>query len=472
MAIRPTQGRIFDLIQAGIQQNTAKLIRAQEQAATGKRIVRASDDPVGTSVSLSLRRQIGAIESFVASTSSARPEVEQASARLQEGSDVLSEIRALMVQGMNGALNGRDREAIASQIELLEGQLLDIANTRSGDSYLFAGTATSTQPFVEETIDGELRVVYRGNDEQQRVLTGRDAEVALNVTGREVFAKFSYTDTEIGDVTGIASGTTADSGSGYGRVIVRQDGTVGALGAGVAFAAGAEDTLVGDRDVVIDAAAGTIQLGGGTPVTIPTPLPDALSVADENGARVSFDLTGWTGVDDTSTVTGQASLSLDGSNYTSVNFTETDLRLENANTGAVIHVNTTELVEAGEDLVTFAGTPSLFDTIRGAVADLRMSEDTDRTTILKRLEARLGELDRSQDDLLIGLGKLGSAAQRIDVAATRLEDLEVTVEGLISNVEDADYADLALELQRAEQTLQLAQATGARLMQQTLLNYL
>ena len=34
MTIRPTQGRIFDLIQDGITSNTAKLIRAQEQ--TGK----------------------------------------------------------------------------------------------------------------------------------------------------------------------------------------------------------------------------------------------------------------------------------------------------------------------------------------------------------------------------------------------------------------------------------------------------
>ena len=48
----------------------------------------------------------------------------------------------------------------------------------------------------------------------------------------------------------------------------------------------------------------------------------------------------------------------------------------------------------------------------------------------------------------------------------------MTVDGLISNVEDADFAEVALDLQRAEQTLMLAQATGARLMQQSLLNYL
>lgn len=471
MSLRPTQGRIYDQIRSGIQLNTARLIRAQEQASSGKRIVRASDDAIGTSVALSLRRQIGAIESFVSSTASARPEVEQASARLQEGTGVLTDIRALMIQGMNGALNARDREAIASQIELLEGQLLDIANTRSGDSYLFAGTATSTQPFVAELVGGEERIVYRGNDELQRVLTGRDAEVILNVPGSDIFGRYDYSGTRMGDLTGIASGTTADSGRGYEELIVRQDGTTGVMGAGLALGS-AEDSIVGDRVLTVDAANRTIQLGSGAPMDIPDPLPSNLSVIDEGGAWAHIDMSAWDGTSFTTTLTGAASLSLDGIDYTPVTLTETDLRLGSQTTGAVLHVDTTGLRQAGQELITFEGTSNLFDTIRGAVRDLRQPDGTDRIEVIKRLEARLSELDRSQDDLLIGLGKLGAASQRIDVAATRLEDLQLTVEGLISTVEDADFTDLALDLQRAEQTLQLAQATGARLMQQSLLNYL
>ncbi len=472
MTIRPTQGRIFDLIRDGINANTAKLIRAQEQAASGKRIVRASDDAVGTSVALSLRRQIGAIESFVASTSAARPAVEQASARLQEGSGVLAEVRGLLIQGMNGALSLEDREAVASQIELLEGQLLDIANTRSGDSYLFGGTATSTQPFQVVTVNGQEQVVYRGNDEQQRVFTGRGADVALNVTGREVFGKFEFSGTTITDRTGITGGTTANSGSGFEELYVRQDGTTGAMGAGVTLVNGGSDTLTGDRTLVIDGANGTIQLGSGPALQIPSPPPASFTVRDEFNATVELDLSAWSGGALSTTLTGAASVSIDNVNYTSVNFTETDLRLTSATTDTVMHVDTTALVRAGSDLVTFEGTASLFDTIRGAVADLRQDEGADRQSIIRRMQKRLGEFDRNQDNLLVGLGKLGAATQRIDVAATRLEDLEVTVSGLISNVEDVDFAEVALDLQRAEQTLQLAQATGARLAQQTLLNFL
>ena len=385
MTIRPTQGRIFALVSDGINANTAKLIRAQEQASSGKRIVRSSDDPIGTSVALSLRRQIGAIESFVASTEGARPDVEQASSRLQEGSGVLAEIRSLMIQGMNGALNAQDRSAVATQIELLESQLLDIANTRSGDSYLFAGTATDVEPFQASTVNGSSVITYEGNEEQQRVLTSRGAALILNVTGSEVFSAYDYTSTEYGNVTGIASGTTADSGSGYEELTVRQDGTTGTVGQGVALV-GSGDTLVGTQPLSIS-SAGTIQLGAGEAVTIPTPYPASLSVPDENGARINVDLSGWSGLDFDTTVAGAASLSLDGITYTPVDFTETDLRIESATTGAVLHVNTTGLNVAGEELATFAGTPSVFETIRGAVADLRMPEGTNRIEILDRMQA-------------------------------------------------------------------------------------
>ncbi|MGB0331601.1 MAG: flagellar hook-associated protein FlgL [Planctomycetota bacterium] len=471
MSIRPTQGRIFDLVQRGIERNTSRLIRAQEQASSGRRIVRASDDPVGSSVSLSLRRQRGAIEAYSTSTASAKPIVEQASSRLQDGVNLVGDIRALMIQGMNGALSAQDRRSIATQLELLEGQLLDIANTRSGDRFLFSGTATEERPFVEEAVGDQSRIVFRGNDQRQRVQTGRDADVAINVSGQEVFGKFAYTDTDLTSTTGIKSGTTADSGTGYLELIVQQNGTAGAMGAGITLVDVA-DTLVGSQPLDVDGGARTVQLGTGEILDIPTPAPSTMTVRDENGATVELDLSGWGGGNLNTTLTGAASVSIDGVNFTPVNLTETDLLLRSQSTGARLHVDTTGLNVAGSDLVTFSGTPSVFDTIRGVVADLRMPEGTDRLVLSKRLQTRLGELDRSERDMISSMGRLGTAAQQIDIASSRLEDLDVSVRSLISEVEDADFAEVALDLQRSEQTLQLAQATGSRLMQQSLLRFL
>jgi flagellin-like hook-associated protein FlgL len=50
--------------------------------------------------------------------------------------------------------------------------------------------------------------------------------------------------------------------------------------------------------------------------------------------------------------------------------------------------------------------------------------------------------------------------------------METHLASLLSSTEDADLSSTILEMSKAEQTLQLAQATGSRLLNTTLLNYL
>lgn len=472
MQVRPTQSSMYSLVRRGLMSNTMKLVRAQEQTATGRRILRPSDDAGGASVAMSLRRQIGNLETFVAATSGARPQVDLAASRLEEGSGLITEARELIIQGMNGSLADGDREQIATQLELLNQQLLDVANSQSGDRYLFAGTDTSTRPFELTDVAGQRRVVYRGNTDGQRILIGREATLEVSANGADLFARDAYSATVYGDLTGIKPGTGGDTGYGYQMLDVRQDGTSGAVSEGIQLANLGSDTMIGDRALVVDATARTVQLGAGAPMAIPNPAPANLRVVDEHGAEVRLDMSGWTGAGMTTTLTGAASLSYDGTNYTPVTLAETSLQLVNAATGSVIHVDTTELVRAGREQATFAGTPNLFDTLQGIVDDLRNGAGVDRNEMVDRVGVRLREFDRSQSDLLLGLGKLGATSKRIQTSEERLLDLRVDVQGLVSNIEDADFSQTALDLTRAEQTLQLAQATGSRVIQQSLLNFL
>ena len=71
-----------------------------------------------------------------------------------------------------------------------------------------------------------------------------------------------------------------------------------------------------------------------------------------------------------------------------------------------------------------------------------------------------------------GLGALAARSQRLNDADTRLDDVDVHLQSDLSGVEDADLSSVVLDLTRAEQTLQVTQAAGARLLETTLLNYL
>ena len=473
MALRPTQRSTYALIHSGLILNQTRLARAQQEIATGKRILAPSDDAVGTAFTMSVRRQQAALSGWLSAIGGARPYVSTASSELQQGSNLVADARARIVEGMNGTLSASDRESIATAIEVVYDSLLEIANARSGDRYLFSGTATDTRPFVESSEGGRRVVRYAGDSSEQTILVARDVEIEINVTGRAVFAAEEFSGVGYGSLTGIAGGTSADSGAGYHDLHLRHDATVGTPGAGIALAGGgAQDSILGDHTLVVDATAGTVQLGDGAPQSIPSPLPASFAVRDADGSQVVLDFTGWTGADTAAVLTGQGSIALNDGAFQAITLTETDLELVDASSGAVLHVDTTGVTRAGTELVTYGGAANLFDTLRGAIDDLRNGSDLEPSEIHARLADRLVELDRNHRSLLGQLGRLGVREQRLDATEARLNDLTVHLESLRSSVEDADVAEVVLELSRAEQTLQIAQATGARLIQRTLLNFL
>jgi flagellar hook-associated protein 3 FlgL len=164
-------------------------------------------------------------------------------------------------------------------------------------------------------------------------------------------------------------------------------------------------------------------------------------------------------------------VSLDGSNYTPINLTETNLQLKDAATGSIIHVDTTSVVRSGQELVTFGGTSNVFDMLAGMAADLRSTNLTN-DEIQQRLGARLGELDSQHNNLLVGLGSLGARSARIADVQDRLQTRTVDIESRLSDVQDVDITKAVLDLTRTQQTLQLAESTGAKILQTTLLDYL
>lgn len=476
MNIRPTQASKFALVNSGLSLNFAKLALSQERIATGKRILRPSDDVIGTAKSLSTRKQMSQIGNYYQAIESSRPYLESASSSLQDVSGILTEARALLTQGMSGTLNDSDRALIGGQLEQLVDQLVDVANSQFGDRYLFGGTLSNDPPFAFETTNGVRRVVYRGDDEVQRVKIGSGTEVGINIPGSDIFGLFEYAGAKLSGLTGATLGTSANQGTGYADLIFRHDATVGTPGAGIALAnAGDDDTILQDHLLTVDATAGTVTLGNGASVPIPQ-VGDAdysdFVVKTADGAEVHLDFTGYTGVDTSATLSGAGSVSLEGTNFSPLSFTETDLELIDSDRGIVVHLDTKNVNRAGSELLSFQGGVSIFDALQGAASDLKNSSGLGSSDFLARMTDRLTEMDRNQENALSALGTLGARTERLNDSAERLSAMDLSLQGVLSKIEDADLATVALELSRAEQTLQLAQMTGSRLLQNSLLNFL
>src|SRR5690242_8517497 len=100
MNIRPTQSSNYELVRSGLNLNLAKLIRAQEQASTGKRLLRPSDDPIAAATVLALQRQLGDVSRYSKAIETARPLLEQGMGALNEASSIMTEARGLAIQGL------------------------------------------------------------------------------------------------------------------------------------------------------------------------------------------------------------------------------------------------------------------------------------------------------------------------------------------------------------------------------------
>lgn len=476
MTIRPTQSSTYRLVQQGLRQNTAKLVRAQEQVASGLRILRPSDDPVGASRAAALKNQIGQQEHFLEAIGSGRVMLDTAASALEDVSSLFIEARTLTIEGLNGTKAPAERELLANQVDLLRDRLLELANSQTGGRYLFGGTSTQRPPFEVVDLGGRESVVYVGDQREAEILVGQNARVGTGLAGSRVFAKTAYTGTRYAGLTGATAGTSGDQGTGYDYIEVLHDQTTGTLPAGLAFvSSGASDTIMGTHTVTLDPAAGTVQLDGGTPLAYPQ--PSAANAADfvvsnEDGATVHLDFTGFAGgAPSSSSIVGDGRITLDGVSFAALTFTNQNLQLTNAE-GTVIHVDERAVDRAGRDLVTFGGAINAFDVLSGIAEDLRNVDGVPTHDLVDRMNDRLVELDRVHEDALVGLGQLGSRSERLSTLGIRLEDAKVQSRGLLSSIEDADISEVILEMSRASSTLETAQATSARLLQNTLLNFI
>jgi flagellar hook-associated protein 3 FlgL len=178
--IRATRFGLFDILSHNTRTQMSALRTAQEQAITGLRINRPSDEPAALS---ELHRMDAAVrdqEVYGANAESADGILAIADGTLASVSDIVIRAREIAV-AMAGDTVGADSRAIAAvEARGLYQSMLDVANTDINGRYLFSGTAYDTPPFAD---DG----TYQGNTEEPTVQVGDDRWVSTSFDGSQVF---------------------------------------------------------------------------------------------------------------------------------------------------------------------------------------------------------------------------------------------------------------------------------------------
>ncbi len=135
--------------QRALQANQSKLADVQEQAMTLNRLKRPSDDPAATSQALQTRALQAAAAQYGRNIDDGGGWLTTADAALGQATNVLNKIRDLTVQAGNGTMNQTAKDAIASEFEALNKDLLSLANTKYQGRSIFAGTSDAAVAFTD-----------------------------------------------------------------------------------------------------------------------------------------------------------------------------------------------------------------------------------------------------------------------------------------------------------------------------------
>ncbi len=159
----------------------AALVRAQEQVATGKRINKPSDDPVGVDHSLSYSQSISDISQFVKNAWLSKDLLNRTSGVLDELYSQLTEVQSLAQQANNASVTPEARTAIISKLESIKARMMDLANTKHLGRYIFSGHKTDQAPI------GFLHTYEGGGAAAAAAATGGNISSGVSGPGTLVF---------------------------------------------------------------------------------------------------------------------------------------------------------------------------------------------------------------------------------------------------------------------------------------------
>lgn len=139
----------YDNALRNLSNRQSSLSTLQENLTTGKKVVRASDDPTGAALAERAMNRISRIQTDQRALESQRNSIVAAESTLGDVVDALQNFRELVVTAGNAVQGPNERRAIATQLSGLRDQIFALANRNDSNGLpLFGALGSALAPFV------------------------------------------------------------------------------------------------------------------------------------------------------------------------------------------------------------------------------------------------------------------------------------------------------------------------------------
>jgi flagellar hook-associated protein 3 FlgL len=169
---------------AAINEASSQLVKIQTQVSTGYRVNKPSDDPSASSHAINERAEMAMVEQYSRAANNMASRLNVTDTVLSHIIEKLTAATSAVMSAQGSESTVSQREAAAQKLEGLRASLIQDFNTTFHGSYLFAGAAATTRPFVEGA--GGTVGPYAGSTSEVQVDVGQDRAVVVGFDGDEI----------------------------------------------------------------------------------------------------------------------------------------------------------------------------------------------------------------------------------------------------------------------------------------------
>lgn len=178
--MRITSFTIFNQLTRSLSDNLRSMSRLSNMLATGKKINNPSDDVSGMMKVMDYKVSINELERYRKNIDEANQHLSYAETAMSSIASSLTRAGELANQASNGSQNADTRAAIAAEVANLRDEIMNLANSKFRNKYIFSGYKTGTPPF-------DAGFNYQGDSGEVNVMIDRSATMAMNIPGDKVF---------------------------------------------------------------------------------------------------------------------------------------------------------------------------------------------------------------------------------------------------------------------------------------------
>ena len=425
--MRVTNKLMADTVTGNLFKNIDQFLKTQNILSSGKRINKPSDDPIGMGKVLDYRKTICAIDQYDRNIAHGESWLDLTDSTLNAVGDSLIRAKELALSQANATANADTMKAVAEEVKNIYDHLLQLANTKLGNSYIFAGHKTDTPPFSR---DDDYIASYNG-DAEVTDITCNAANAGTGLDGKYLTLSSPSTDYYVWYNVDGGSTDPAEADPADPAVANRIGIEVGIIGIGVGDSA---NTVANETAAAINNIVGLGAELSGDKVTVTNAATGAAADAADNDTGFLIEML----TDGTDGHKGEICIIV-GENV------EIDINAD------------------GDEL--FLSEVNIFDVLKNLKVGLETNDSA-------AISDQIGLLDDAYDQILEVRTREGTKLNRLEATENHWADFKLNITQMLSDTEDADMIKTVTDLASQEAAYQASLAASARIIQPGLIDFL